>query len=350
MDHYCQNMERSASSYDRICPFVLYFVHNYRPIQDHGIGVICLVENTCAYYPQAMLVWRLFLGTVFIAGITALCWADFHAKTPGFWLFPLALLLAVLASGEILAMMSAKGLRPAALPVYLGNLAMVGANWLGHGQAFGISGGPFDAPAVAFILAVLVVFTVEMVRYREPGQSTVKLATACLLLIYVGWLLTFLVQLRFAGGTHTGMAALATLIIVAKMCDTGAYTVGRLIGRHKMTPRLSGGKTVEGLVGGLVFASFGSWCAFALLLPKMGDPLPAAPAPYAWLVFGVVVGISGVLGDLAESLLKRDLGCKDSSTWMPGFGGVLDVLDSLLFASPVAYLAWRWLVLAYSPS
>ncbi|HET6883798.1 MAG TPA: phosphatidate cytidylyltransferase [Pirellulales bacterium] len=291
-----------------------------------------------------MLVWRLLLGAVFIGGITALCWADYHAKLPGIWLLPLAVLLAILASGELLTMMSAKGFQPASIEVYLGNLAIVAANWLGYVAPKTLKDDSFQAPAITFILAVLVVFVVEMVRYREPGQSTVRLATAIFALSYVGWLITFLIKLRFLGGTHTGMAALAALIVVVKMCDIGAYTVGRLVGRHKMTPRLSGGKTFEGLAGGLVFACCGSWFAFHWLLPKMGDPLPQAPPAYAWLVFGLVVGTAGVLGDLAESLIKRDLGCKDSSTWMPGFGGVLDVLDSLLFASPVAYLTWRWLV------
>ncbi|HVX12828.1 MAG TPA: phosphatidate cytidylyltransferase [Pirellulales bacterium] len=290
-----------------------------------------------------MLIWRLVLGAVFIGGITALCVADSRAATPGIWLFPLAVLLAVLASSELLTMLAANEFRPSAWAVYLGNLAIAAANWAGHVPNRPMTLGPFDAPAVAFVLAVLLVFVVEMVRYREPGRSTIQLATAMLVLTYVGWLLTFLIQLRFVGGGQTGLAALAALIIVVKMCDTGAYTVGRLIGRHKMTPRLSGGKTFEGLAGGLAFACFGSWCAFHWLLPRMAA-LPAAPPDYAWLVFGLVVGMAGVLGDLAESLLKRDLGRKDSSTWMPGFGGVLDVLDSILFAAPVAYAAWRWLV------
>ncbi|HVA46863.1 MAG TPA: phosphatidate cytidylyltransferase [Pirellulales bacterium] len=290
-----------------------------------------------------MLVWRLLLGAVFIGGITVLCWLDYHAATPGVWLFPLAVLLAMLASEELLSMLAARGLRPAAWAIYAGNVAIVAANWVPHVPALVIPVGAFDAPAVAFALSLLVVFLAEMVRYREPGQSTVQLATAVLALAYVGWLLTFLIELRFAGGARLGMAALASLIVVVKMCDIGAYTVGRLIGRHKMSPRLSSGKTIEGLAGGLAFACLGSWSAFHWIVPGLGGlggPVPVA----TWLIFGLVVGIAGVLGDLAESLLKRDLGCKDSSQWMPGFGGVLDVIDSLLLAAPVAYMLWCWLV------
>lgn len=289
-----------------------------------------------------MLVWRLVLGTVFIGGIAALCWADYHAGVPGRWLMPLALALAVLISNELIGMMSAAGFKPSAGPIYLGNVAMVAANWKAHAAALSASQSTFEGPAIAFAIALLAVFAVEMVRYREPGESTIRLGTAVLAIAYTGWLLTFLVKLRFLGGNSSGMAALVSMVIVVKMCDTGAYTVGRLIGRHKMTPRLSGGKTIEGLLGGLAFACVGSWCAFHWLLPAIGAASPRH-AHYAWFVYGLVVGLTGVLGDLAESLLKRDMKCKDSSTWMPGFGGVLDVLDSLLFSAPVAYLMWRWL-------
>jgi phosphatidate cytidylyltransferase len=291
-----------------------------------------------------MLVWRLALGAVFIGGMAALCWADYHAQPPGMWLVMLAALLALAASNELVGMMAAGSFHPAPWPIYLGNLPMVVANWYGHFDGATSNTSSFALPAVAFVIAVLAVFVVEMVRYREPGRSTAQLATAVLALAYVGWLTTFLIQLRFVGGNRMGMAALVTLILVVKMCDIGAYTVGRLIGRHKMTPRLSSGKTVEGLIGGLIFASIASWCAFSWLVPAVAGDGVAAPRAYAWLIFGLLAGIAGVLGDLAESLLKRDLGCKDSSTWMPGFGGVLDVLDSLLFSAPVAYIAWRWLL------
>lgn len=133
-----------------------------------------------------------------------------------------------------------------------------------------------------------------------------------------------------------------SLVIVVKMCDTGAYTVGRLIGRRKMAPVLSPKKTIEGAIGGLVFACLGSWAAFHWLTPAIThSSRPPSPA-WGWLAYGLLVAMAGMLGDLAESLLKRDLGRKDSSTWMPGFGGVLDVLDSIILAAPVAYLCWTF--------
>lgn len=182
-----------------------------------------------------------------------------------------------------------------------------------------------------------------MQRYQKPGGVTERIAMAVLAQAYVGVLLTFVIQLRFLHAGAWGIPALASLIIVVKMGDIGAYTVGRLVGRHKMAPVLSPGKTYEGAVGGIVFACAGAWLALECLLPAI---VPQGSRPQwiagGWLWFGVLVGLAGMLGDLAESLLKRDLGCKDSSPWMPGFGGVLDILDSILLAAPVAYGCWIW--------
>ena len=180
--------------------------------------------------------------------------------------------------------------------------------------------------------AMLMALLGQMGRYRKPGSVTVNLGGAALAFLYVGLLLSFAVQLRLA----FGIAALASLVIVVKMCDTGAYTVGRLIGRHKMAPLLSPGKTWEGAAGGLVFACLGSWATFAWLVPEAAKPGTA----WGWLPFGLLVGTAGMVGDLAESMLKRDAGQKDSSHWMPGFGGVLDILDSILLGAPVAYALW----------
>jgi phosphatidate cytidylyltransferase len=118
------------------------------------------------------------------------------------------------------------------------------------------------------------------------------------------------------------------------MGDTGAYFTGRLLGRHKMAPVLSPKKTWEGAAGGMVAAVL-----TALGINALGPVLH----PLAAVGFGLTVGIAGLLGDLAESLIKRDCQQKDASQIMPGFGGVLDVVDAIIFAGPVAYawLAWQ---------
>jgi phosphatidate cytidylyltransferase len=128
------------------------------------------------------------------------------------------------------------------------------------------------------------------------------------------------------------------VIAIVKMGDIGAYTVGRLLGRHKLAPTLSPGKTIEGAAGAIAFGCFASWLVFRFLLPAVTEQ--EASNSLNWIPYGIVVSIAGMIGDLAESLLKRDLGRKDSSAWLPGFGGVLDILDSLLLSAPVGYTCW----------
>jgi len=290
-----------------------------------------------------MLRWRLLLGTVFVALVAALGWADMLAPRPGVWLFPLAVVVALAASGELLWMSRHCEARPLAWVVYAGNLLIVTSNWLPYVTGDAAPPDVWALPALAFALGLAVAFGGEMQRYQKPGGVTERIAMAVLAQAYVGLLLSFVIQLRFLHGGTWGIPALASLIIVVKMGDIGAYTVGRLIGRHRMAPVLSPGKTYEGAVGGLVFACAGAWLALDWLLPAI-VPVDSRPRPIVcgWLWFGVLVGAAGMLGDLAESLLKRDLGCKDSSPWMPGFGGVLDILDSILLAAPVAYGCWAW--------
>lgn len=285
-----------------------------------------------------MLRWRLLLGAAFIGALAGLCWLDAGAARPGLWLLPVAFGLSLLASGEMLWLLSARDLRPLAWVVYGGNGLIVAASGLPEAWNFGL--GPFGWPAAALALALFAAFCGEMSRYTGPGKVTERLGATVLSLCYVGLLLTFVIQLRLVGDGTTGLRALLSLVVVVKMCDTGAYTVGRLIGRRKMTPRLSPGKTWEGLAGGLAFACLGAWLALRWWPAQSGSADRIGGFTWGWLAFGLVVGVAGVVGDLAESLLKRDLGRKDSSPWMPGFGGVLDLLDSILLAAPAAYLCW----------
>jgi phosphatidate cytidylyltransferase len=293
-----------------------------------------------------VLRYRLLLGTLFIAALAGLCWLD-HAQIggtpPGAWLFPLALLISVLASGEVLWLMAGADQRAVAGIVYVGNFLIVASNavpmfWPNFAMQFSFDA--FGWPVSTFALCVLAGFIIEIWRFEKPGAAIARLAVAVFGLAYVGILLTFVVQLSQAiSDRNQGLLSILSLVIVVKMGDTGAYTIGRLIGRHKMAPRLSPGKTWEGAAGAALFAVIGSWAVFNLIggiLNSHRTPVE----PWRWIGFGLVVGAAGLLGDLAESLLKRDAGRKDSSPWMPGFGGVLDLLDSILFAAPVAYLCW----------
>ncbi len=193
---------------------------------------------------------------------------------------------------------------------------------------------------LAIAAGVLIAFVGEMLRFKLPGGHLINLTGAVFAIVYVGLLGSFLVMLRIA----YGVPALVSMIIVAKLCDVGAYTVGRLIGRHKMAPSLSPGKTIEGAVGGIAFAIFGAWLSVAVLFPLA----TGEPSQTTWVgvvIYGLAVGLAGMLGDLAESLIKRDVMRKDSGTNVPGFGGFLDVYDSLLLAAPVAFGLWAFHVI-----
>ncbi len=183
---------------------------------------------------------------------------------------------------------------------------------------------------------------------QPPGTILTRISRTMFSIAYAGGLMGFVVQLRIISGDkwgddcRWGMLALLSTIAVVKCNDTGAYFAGHAFGKHKMTPKLSPGKTWEGSIGGFVGAIF----AAMLFLGPVADLL-GCKTDHGWpqwiagaLTYAVVVGIAGVLGDLAVSLLKRDAGVKDSSTWMPGFGGFLDLLDSILFAAPVSYALW----------
>ena len=266
---------------------------------------------------------------------------------PGVWLLPVVIVAAVLATKEVLDLLAAAGMQPAAV----GRLSAAtscwsSCTWLAMCGSVGCS---FDSRHAGIAwrrsadvaghrgVAVFAVFFAEMCRYRKPGGNTANIAAG-----------VFALRLRRHDASASpcclrlvwGIGALAAWIIVVKMGDTGAYTVGRLIGRHKMAPLISPGKTIEGAVGALAFSCLGVLgrvpLAGSACRARIGSPGPW----WGWIVFGLLVGAAGMLGDLAESLLKRDVGVKDSSTWMPGFGGVLDILDSLLLSAPVAWFCW----------
>ena len=301
-----------------------------------------------------MLRWRLILGAVFIGALVALCWFDHRALIRGLYLMPLALVVSLLCAGELLAMFRKRGHQPLAWVVLVGTAFIVMAacapqvlsmSW-GASTAVGQLGWIAIGLAAAWMLAVVG----ELKRFESPGRTTTDLALSCFAIFYAGALMGFLVQLRLlrvAGdGADWGLFALASFIATVKMSDTGQYTAGRLWGRHKLAPTVSPGKTWEGAAGGLIVAAATS-AALVFLRPditllKTSEHWPGIRISLLGraAICGVLLAIAGIIGDLAESLLKRDAGVKDSSTWMRGFGGVLDLLDSLLGAAPVAYVLW----------
>ncbi len=289
-----------------------------------------------------MLHWRLFLGFLLIGALTLLFWADIGIGYPGIFLFPIALLITLLAVGEIVPLITFQDLQPVRWTLYVGTTMVVGATGLPHfwpNYPPHCPLGNLGWPLLAFVFAVLLAILGEGIRFAPGRSSSVNLSLTVFAIFYIGILMSFVVQLRFVGGSEWNGLPLIAMLIVVKSCDIGAYTVGRLIGKHKLAPILSPGKTIEGLAGGFLFAIAGSWFACSVL-PAWIAPDPSR-LPWWWMItFGLLVGSAGILGDLLESMLKRCARCKDSSSWMPGFGGILDLLDSPLLAAPVAYLLW----------
>jgi phosphatidate cytidylyltransferase len=182
-------------------------------------------------------------------------------------------------------------------------------------------------------------FLDQAIRYEKPGRTVATIAGTSFAIAYIGLLGSFTIQMRWLDGRGEGLLPLVYLIATAKGADIGAYLIGRLAGRHKLWPQLSPNKTVEGAVGGLLLSVTAS-----LLISRVArfNFELAALEPGSAVLFGLIVGVAAQIGDLMESLIKRDCLRKDASNAVPGFGGVLDVLDSLLFAGPVAYIFWLW--------
>ena len=178
-------------------------------------------------------------------------------------------------------------------------------------------------------------FLREFVSKKNQGNALTAISMTLLGLMYVPWLLNFIQKINFFPGVD-GRFYVLYFIIVTKFSDVGAYCTGSLIGRHKMIPRISPGKTWEGFVGAVVIST-GCSVSLAILL---GDRLTGLTVPHA-VVLGIILSLGAVVGDLIESLFKREAGVKDSGHFFPGIGGILDLLDSLLFNAPLMYLYLR---------
>jgi phosphatidate cytidylyltransferase len=208
-----------------------------------------------------------------------------------------------------------KGIRAPLVPLAAGGIAMVVA-----GYVRGADG--------AWVAMALTGLAVLVWRMAAPPQDYLKDVTAALFAaFYVPFLATFVVMMLAA---DDGPRRVVTFLALTIVSDTGAYAVGWRFGRKKLAPRISPGKTREGLLGAIAFAML----AGALLMQYAID------GGHWWqgLVLGLAAAVSATLGDLGESMIKRDLGIKDMGTLLPGHGGIMDRLDSLLPTAPVVWL------------
>ena len=294
-----------------------------------------------------MLKWRLTLGFPIVIFTALIFWLDLKSPIPGVAIMPPFLVCVWFLCREFLGLLNAGGLYPRRSTVYAGTLWIMLWCWLASYKMMPqIQNEGWDIAAKACLLTMLamaggiiIAFVGEMARFKHPGGNTINLAGAIFAIAYLGMLGCFIIMLRIA----YGIGAVVALVITTKFCDIGAYTVGRLIGKHKMAADLSPGKTIEGGIGGLAFAVFGAWLSLEVLIPwSHATPLCAGEQWPGVILFGILVGFTGGLGDLAESLIKRDVRRKDSGSFVPGFGGFLDIFDSLLLAAPVAFGLWAF--------
>ena len=205
--------------------------------------------------------------------------------------------------------------------------------------------GVFGVAVVATMLGLALVFSLIYYSRRRRVQGMIAAAGGALLAFcYLGLLAGFIVAIR----REHAVWILVWVLLVAKSSDIGAFVTGKSIGKHKLIVWLSPGKTWEGFFGGIVFASV----IGAATAPLVGWLVGDAPSP-SWLlgaILGAVFGVMGQAGDLLASLLKRDAGIKDSGSSIPGFGGVLDVVDSLMLVAPVAYWVLKLSLLGVQPA
>jgi phosphatidate cytidylyltransferase len=262
-----------------------------------------------------MLKTRLATAAVGIPLVAAVIW------TGGWWLTGVVAATAAIAVLEIAAARGALwrpvSLLGATLAFALPVAAKLGGAWPDR-----------TVTAVALLPAALLCLA------RDPARDVDDWLWTVAMVAYVGWLSSRFVLLR---GLEDGRWWLFLVVLTVWITDTGAYFVGRLIGRHKMAPGVSPGKTWEGAVAGEV------WGFAAVLGLKEAFSLDLVLAHAA--VLGLLLPAVAQVGDLAESAIKRGLGVKDSSGLVPGHGGITDRLDSLLFAIPVLYYDLVWFVL-----
>jgi phosphatidate cytidylyltransferase len=176
------------------------------------------------------------------------------------------------------------------------------------------------------LFIVLALFFILLMQFKRRDSSgvIVDISTTLFGILYVSWFFSFIIKIRYLPG---GFGFLVALLLIIKLGDIGAYLVGSRWGKRPLMPHISPKKTVEGALGGLLFSVLGALATKSFL-----------PFGFAQLILSALsLGVLGQLGDLSESLLKRDCQIKDSGSIFPGMGGVLDQIDSLLFTAPVFY-------------
>ncbi|WP_353081691.1 phosphatidate cytidylyltransferase [Tessaracoccus lapidicaptus] len=239
------------------------------------------------------------------------------------WLFILLVAVALTAAAvEVHGALLRTGMRAEIVPIAIGTAVSVVGGYLAAVTELRVT--PTAFVIICLGATMIAALGARLLRGREGFIRDI--AASSLLIAYMPMLGMFVPLLMTA---PAGQLRVLTVIVIVIAADTGAYAVGSLLGRHKLAPEISPGKTWEGLAGGVTVATGFAVAAVAFLLDGpwwVGIPL------------GILVSLAATIGDLVESLIKRDAGLKDMSNFLPGHGGVMDRLDSMLVAFPMGWL------------
>jgi len=252
------------------------------------------------------------------------------ARRGGYYYLALIDIMILIGLWEFYRMMEAKGLRPYKTMGILSGLVLSWYVFFQHGI--------YENLLLSIIF--IGIMTLELAR-KEKGLAVYHISVTVFGVFYVAWLGSHLILLRelphLKGLDYSMGFSFVIIAFVLTWCyDTGAYFIGSWFGRRPLLPSVSPGKTLEGAAGGVALSIVGILIARAVLAPYLSVPVAVG--------LGFVVSLVGQLGDLAESMIKRDVKIKDASMTIPGHGGVLDRFDSLLFTSPLLYYFLKYVV------
>ena len=284
-----------------------------------------------------MLKYRIISGTLFLSLVAAMAlWA------PTWVAVIFVIILAGLGTLETVSLMKGAGLHA----LQWTTLSIAGLIMTGAWMAAAMEGGGWLAEHLIWIMPALSAWLIFLGCLFRSDQSVSlsKVTSSFFTIAYVPGLIQFFILLLYTKGVGAidGRMLLVYGVLVIKFTDIGAYFTGRAIGKHKLIPKISPAKTWEGVIGGVVV------CTLVSLLFMWLMNFQISGLHFVWwdaILLPLILGPAGVLGDLVESMLKRSASIKDSGSWVRGMGGILDVLDSLLFAVPALYLYSQWVLL-----
>lgn len=247
--------------------------------------------------------------------------------------------MALLALGEYFRMLDNDGIPNFKLTALITATVFLGGSFLYFRTNGATRGLDFELSILALFLVVM--FARQMFSAMRDRQPLQTIAYTIFGLLWIPWMFNFTTKILFLAprgpeGEPTGQFYVLFLVAVTKFSDMGAYLFGSAFGRHPFVPHISPKKTWEGFAGALLMSVFAAWGLYSLIPDKL-----SAFRLFDVIALGLILGFAAVIGDLAESIVKRSAHSKDSGALLPGIGGTLDLIDSLLFTAPLMYFYMR---------